>query len=258
MAASAFLQSDEEWGARNGVLLESMAGLLSRFASWEKRRGLDVGCQDGTLSDGLARRTGARWAGVDPRVSRGRSTSEEVELVGGSAERLPFSGHEFDAVVLANVFEHIPPARRVPSLVEMRRVLRPGGVVVGQLPNPHFPIEAHSRLPFMGWLPPSLRERYWRLAPVSWPHDFFVVTARDLRREAGEAGFVVVRLDGFNYPPEAVPRRLRPLARVLQVPMRLVPWCWQFVLAAGDGATSAPPAAVMETARCRPGRPGGP
>ena len=108
--------------------------------------------------------------------------------------------------------------------------MRPGAIVVGQLPNPYFPIESHSRLPFMGWLPLRLQKKYWRLSPVPWEHDFFVVTLRHLKREAEAVGFNVVQTSNFNYPAAALPKAARPIAALLRRPMRRFPWAWQFVL----------------------------
>jgi SAM-dependent methyltransferase len=133
--------------------------------------------------------------------------------------------------MLANVYEHVFPERRVASFEEIRRVLAPGGVVVGQIPNPYFPIESHSRLPFMGWLPVGLQHRYWRLSPSPWEHDFFVVTPKHLRRDATAGGLEPRLVRNFNYPPEVIPEGVRWAARALRRPMGVMPWAWQFVLA---------------------------
>jgi SAM-dependent methyltransferase len=113
---------------------------------------------------------------------------------------------------------------------EMRRVLRPGGVVVGQIPNPYFPIESHSRLPLMGWLPISVQRRYWKLSPVAWEHDFYVVTMRHVTKAALEAGLVLEFRRNFNYPLSVIPEKFRPVAKLLARPMQSFPWAWQFVL----------------------------
>ena len=68
----------------------------------------------------------ARREAVDPLMdqyqrlfhARGRA---------GRAEELPFPRHHFDAVVMLNVLDHVDePAR---ALAEIRRVLRPGGML---------------------------------------------------------------------------------------------------------------------------------
>jgi SAM-dependent methyltransferase len=128
------------------------------------------------------------------------------------------------------VFEHIAPEARDRSFLETRRVLKPGGVLVGQIPNPYFPIESHSRLPFLGWLPLSAQRRYWRLSRVPSQHDFFVVTLRHVRDCAQRAGYEVEMERPFNYPIEAIPKRVRGMARAMTPVLRVYPWAWQFVL----------------------------
>jgi SAM-dependent methyltransferase len=228
--SAALLQSDEEWGQRNEALSASMLELIAEFADFQLGQGLDIGCQQGNLTDMLAIRTGQRWRGIDPVLLGPTRSPNGADLSPGSADSTPFDDGEFDCLLFANVFEHIRPDRRVASLREMMRVLRPGGVIVGQIPNPYFPIESHSRLPFMGWLPIGLQRKYWKLSPVPWDHDFYVVTTRTLAAEAGEVGLKVTYRRNFNYPLEVIPAFLRPVARFLTVPMRSFPWAWQFVV----------------------------
>jgi SAM-dependent methyltransferase len=151
-------------------------------------------------------------------------------LVPGRADSIPFPDQSFDVALFANVYEHVFPGDRVTSLEEIRRVLIPGGVVVGQLPNPYFPIESHSRLPFMGWLPVRMQKVYWKLAPVSWEHDFYVVTIRHLVKTADAVGFETLHVQNFNYPPEVIPKSVRFVARVFDRPLQRFPWAWQFAL----------------------------
>lgn len=225
------LQSDEEWAARNDILSRTLADLVQQYTSPAATDGIEIGCQRGALTDQMGQLTRVgNWTGIDPSLPEKQVTERNCVLHPGRASHLGFTDESFDVALFANVFEHIPPDERDASLREMYRVLKPGGVVVGQIPNPYFLIESHSRLPLMGWLPTRLQHRYWRLAPVSWEHDFFVVTMKHLRATAERAGFRVVAVRNFNYPPEAIPRKVRWVARALAAPMRIVPWSWQFVL----------------------------
>jgi SAM-dependent methyltransferase len=226
------LQSDQEWDTRNAVLSRHLADLIEEYSARGATNGIEVGCQHGALTEQLQQLTHVPdWAGIDPTLIEETVTDSGCVLRPGRASQLGFPDEAFDVAVFANVFEHIPPAERDASLREIYRVLKPGGVVIGQLPNPHFPIESHSRLPFMGWLPVKWQHRYWKLAPVSWGHDFYVVTIRDLKQSAQRAGFDVVHVRNFNYPPEVIPKGVRWAARLLERPMRYMPWSWQFVLA---------------------------
>jgi SAM-dependent methyltransferase len=228
---SGLLQSDQEWDARNRVLSETLTALVREHASTGARRALDIGCQNGWTTDRYAELTDLEWIGVDPVISDEQQSPGGMSLRHGTADALGFPDGTFDVVILANVYEHLLPDRRVASFCEIGRVLAEGGIVVGQIPNPYFPIESHSRLPFMGWLPVRAQRVYWKLSPVDWEHDFFVVTPRHLRRDAAQAGLETVMLRRFNYPPEVIPKAVRRFARLLERPMRIVPWAWQFVLA---------------------------
>jgi SAM-dependent methyltransferase len=226
----ALLQSDEEWDVRNRVLSETLTELVRSEAAAGAEKALDVGCQNGWTTDRYAKLTELEWVGIDPALTKPTRSPDGIELRPGFSDKLDFPDDSFDVVMLANVYEHIFPESRVASFREMHRVLRPDGIVVGQIPNPYFPIESHSRLPFMGWLPMRAQKAYWRLSPVSWEHDFFVVTPKHLRRDAAAGGLRLAMVRKFNYPPEVIPRRVRGIARALERPMRVMPWAWQFVL----------------------------
>jgi ubiquinone/menaquinone biosynthesis C-methylase UbiE len=225
------MQSKAEWETRNEVLSRSLSELVNRHKPRRAKRAIDVGAQDGSLMDRYALLTGLSYVGIDPAFSEESCSPAGAALLPGTAEQLSFPDETFDVVMLANVYEHIQPENRLTALREMHRVLSSGGVVIGQIPNPYFPIENHSRLPFMGYLPMGWQKRYWSLSRVPWEHDFFVVTPRNLRNDAEAAGFSVRIVRRFNYPLEALPRQVRPVARALDWPMRrFMPWAWQFVL----------------------------
>jgi SAM-dependent methyltransferase len=237
LAGTGLMQSPAEWAVRGRVLAGSLAGLIRDNLRPEARdgRGLDIGCQQGGLIDQITEETGLSWRGIDPILQENSSTESGAPIGPGRADSIPYPDAYFDAAILANVFEHIPPDARQRSLDEICRVLKPGGALVGQIPNPYFPIESHSRLPFMGFLPISVQRRYWRFSPVPWEHDFFVVTMRHLLRHAAASGLRVAHRNSFNYPPGAIPRRIRPVARAAAPLMRVLPWAWQFVLVKAEG-----------------------
>jgi SAM-dependent methyltransferase len=229
-SGKALLQSEEEWDVRNRVLSETLTELIRTEAPEEPRRALDIGCQNGWTTDRYASLTELDWVGIDPALDEPQRSPNGIALHPGSSDKLDFPDDSFGVAMLANVYEHIFPERRVASFEEMRRVLTADGVVVGQIPNPYFPIESHSRLPFMGWLPVRAQHVYWKLSPAPWEHDFYVVTTKHLRRDAAAGGMRLSFVRKFNYPPEVIPKKLRPVARLLERPMRIYPWAWQFVL----------------------------
>jgi SAM-dependent methyltransferase len=234
LPGTGLMQSPVEWAVRSRVLAGSLARLIGDRLPGPDGCGVDIGCRDGDLIDQITEESRLSWVGIDPILEENSFTEKGAPIGPGRADAIPYPDAHFDAAILANVFEHIAPDARQESLDEICRVLRPGGILAGQIPNPYFPIESHSRLPFMGFLPIRLQRHYWRLSPVPWEHDFFVVTMRHLRRHAVASGFRVAHSSPFNYPPEAIPSRVRPVARMGAPLMRVFPWAWQFVFVKSD------------------------
>jgi SAM-dependent methyltransferase len=115
---------------RYSVLLSPQLADVAGVAAGH--RVLDVGCGPGALTGELVARTGAaNVAAIDPsppfvEAARVRSPGVDVRL--GSAEELPFEDDFFDAA-LAQLVVHFM-ADPAAGVAEMRRVTRPGGVVV--------------------------------------------------------------------------------------------------------------------------------
>jgi SAM-dependent methyltransferase len=159
------------------------------------KRVLDLGCRSGALTRHLLE--GNSVVGLDVDVAAlEKAAALGIEPVRANVEEpLPFEDAAFDAVVAGELFEHLqfPDA----LVAEIRRVLRPGGVLVGSVPNA---FRAQSRLRF-------LRGR----APEDDPTHLHMFSARDVRELL--AGFDGVTIDfvGGRY------RRLYPrlLARDL-------------------------------------------
>jgi SAM-dependent methyltransferase len=113
-------------------------------------RVLDLGCRDGALAGAFL--PGNRVVGVDvDRVALGRASRLGIETVWADLDQpLPFEDACFDVVVIAEVLEHL----RFPeqALSEARRVLVPGGTLVGSVPNCY---RLKSRLRFLLGRPPE-------------------------------------------------------------------------------------------------------
>ena len=225
------LQSEDEWIARNRILSDTLCGHVNRHVKMQTARALDVGCDSARLTDLYSTKTKLQWWGLDPDVQDGQLSRVGLPLVNGYAHVIPFPDDHFDCIMFANVYEHVDPEWRVPSLAEMYRVLKPGGILVGQLPNPYFPLESHSRLPFLTYLPEPLRRVYWRLTPTGWDYDrahFFVVSVYNLKKLAEARGFSTIEIRNFNYALEAIPRSVRWMAK-LHASLGILPWAHQFV-----------------------------
>ena len=61
-----------------------------------------------------------------------------------TANAIPYETESFDAAIMLEVIEHIPHSEREKSASEIRRVLKPGGVLILATPNRLFPVDEHS------------------------------------------------------------------------------------------------------------------
>jgi demethylmenaquinone methyltransferase/2-methoxy-6-polyprenyl-1,4-benzoquinol methylase len=127
---------------------------------------LDAATGTGLVARALARRN-LRVAALDPSPAmvrrgieavRAAGLDDRVRFVGGRAEELPFADETFDAVTFTYLLRYVgDPAA---TLVELARVLRPGGVMASL--EFHVPERAwahagwwvHTRavMPAVGWL----------------------------------------------------------------------------------------------------------
>ena len=123
---------------------------LFQAAIGRGRRVLDLGCRSGALSRHFL--DGNEVVGLDvDRVALAKAAELGIEpVVANVEEPLPFPDGSFDAVVAGELLEHL----RFPDAVvsEARRVLRPGGVIVGSVPNA---FRLQSRLRFLRGRPPE-------------------------------------------------------------------------------------------------------
>jgi 2-polyprenyl-3-methyl-5-hydroxy-6-metoxy-1,4-benzoquinol methylase len=129
------METGAEPGGRLGV--ERLARYRWAADALAGDRVLDAACGAGAGTELLAR-TGASVAGVDlsPAAIEAarRDFGEIAEFRVGELERLPFEDGRFDAVVCFEAIAHVPAV--APVLDELRRVLRPAGLLLVSAPNP--------------------------------------------------------------------------------------------------------------------------
>jgi SAM-dependent methyltransferase len=114
------------------------------------KRVLDLGCRSGALTQHFLE--GNAVVGLDVDVAAlEKAAVLGIEPVQANVEEpLPFEEGSFDAVVAGELFEHLQFPDALVS--EIRRVLRPGGVLVGSVPNA---FRVQSRLRFLRGRPPE-------------------------------------------------------------------------------------------------------
>lgn len=139
----------QRWvAASNGILYVPLVGKLTRYPIPDIRlpRGggaslLDIGASWGRWSISAALK-GYTVTSLDPDIYALRAAKKvarqhgvEIDPVCADARFLPFSDDSFDCVFSYSVLQHLPKADVLTTLSEVRRVLKPGGYCLIQMPN---------------------------------------------------------------------------------------------------------------------------
>ena len=118
---------------RRQALVPLKAALLGRPGA----RLLDVGCGTGRfLREVKANYPRLEATGLDLSpyylavAQRDLRSWSRVQLVLGAAEAIPFADSQFDAITCVYLFHELPPGVRRAVVAEIRRVLKPGGMLV--------------------------------------------------------------------------------------------------------------------------------
>lgn len=111
--------------------------------------------------------------------ARFRERHPAIAYVQGDACALPFPDASFDVVFSNAVIEHVGARVRQQAFVE--EAVRVGRRVFITTPNRRFPLEVHTRLPLVHWLPQRAAHRAYDLVGKSWAKENHLLGPGDLR-----------------------------------------------------------------------------
>jgi demethylmenaquinone methyltransferase/2-methoxy-6-polyprenyl-1,4-benzoquinol methylase len=168
------LGQDRRWRKRTRQVLQARAG----------ERVLDLAAGTGVSTEEL-RKAGVRAVACDfslgmLRAGRASRHRAKVPFVAGDALHLPFADATFDAVTISFGLRNIAESKA--ALVEMARVVRPGGLlVVCEFSRPTF---GPFRVLYLNYL---MRALPWLARRVSSNPGAYVYLAESIRSWPGQA-----------------------------------------------------------------------
>ena len=153
---------------------------------WQGLDVLDLGCGGGYMSEALAER-GARVVGVDPSAASLEAARRHTAQAGlridyrlGVGEAIPAADRSMDRVICVDVLEHVQDLGKV--LSEIRRVLRPGGIVL---------FDTLNRSWFSGFLTVEIAEDLLRIIPRGTHDPKNFIKPHELQHSLERLGFLV-------------------------------------------------------------------
>jgi hypothetical protein len=119
-----------------------------------------------------------------------------LKFVRADGRSLPFADREFDFVHSSAVLEHVGNRRmQTAFLHEAWRVARKGIFIT--TPNRWFPVEFHTLMPFVHWLPAAAFRKLCRMRKLEFfasEDNLNLLTVSLLKRLAAEAGMEKIRV----------------------------------------------------------------
>ena len=122
-----------------------------------------------------------------------------VRAVIYDGREFPFMDKEFDIGWSNAVIEHVGDRDR--QVLFVRELLRTCRVVYFTTPNRYFPIELHTKLPFLHWLPAACFDRIVRYLGMPWATNQYInlLSKREIRLISQEAGAKRISIKGNRF-----------------------------------------------------------
>lgn len=156
-----------------------------------KARLLDCGCGIGLslyyLSQYFKNSIGAETDGESFEIAKKqfKKLKCRAKLKFYDGVKLPFPDNHFDIVTSMEVWEHAEDTSLM--LREIRRVLKPDGILHITTANKFWPIEPHYKLPFLSYLPYVIADRYVRITKrAKYYHDIHLPAYGQFKKSIDE------------------------------------------------------------------------
>ncbi len=150
--------------------------------------------------------------GLDLKLFAGNPLKKlsSAHLIIGDGDNLPIDNSQFDMVTAFSVIEHVPNPKLL--LKEAFRVLKTNGILIIQIPDRFFPIELHTGLPLVYYMPKRILNFALKNTPFSWLKYIDIPSLKKILSDIHEAEPAAqVTVKKMNYSSLVVPANVRPI-----------------------------------------------
>ena len=144
---------------------KALSILKDHLGDLKELSALDIGCSTGIMTNYYAPHFKS-MTGTDidePAVKYAAANAEggNSGFFVGDAMNTGLPGNSFDVVFCANVYEHVPDAKKM--MLEINRLLKPGGICYFAAGNRLVWKDGEYRLPLLAVIPKSLAHHYLKI-----------------------------------------------------------------------------------------------
>ncbi len=152
---------------------------------------LDIGCGRGEFTKEISKVFNIPAVGIN--LNKHQLRDEKFDFLVADGCMLPFKSQTFTLICAFSIIEHIKKNKKHDFYTGVGNVLDNNGLFLIQLPNRYFPIEQHSFLPFIGYLPQKLHSTFY--------HSFVSVPSKnDALKELCQSGFSIISVIAYRMP----------------------------------------------------------
>lgn len=178
-----------------------------------KQRYLDIGAGSLTNTKVFGEDFEEIYA-LDVKFTNRGSQELKIHFIAGDAQAVPLKANTADLVSMFSIIEHLPSAQK--ALCEAMWLLRPGGELVIQAPNPLFPVDLHTGLPNPFFIPRFARKTFLKaLGYSNWLNN---VSSHPKEKDLTKWLNRTMKLTGVRrvvYPSHFVPKSVRGIYDLL-------------------------------------------
>ena len=152
---------------------------------------LDIGCGRGEFTKEVSKVFNISAIGIN--LNKHQVRDKKFDFLVADGCRLPFKSQTFRIICAFSIIEHINQNQRHAFYKEVCNVLDDSGIFLVQLSNRYFPIEQHSFLPFIGYLPEKLHSTFY--------HSFVSVPSKNVAlKQLHQNGFSIIVIIACRMP----------------------------------------------------------
>jgi len=214
---------------REQTILRRISTILE-FQRKDEFRILDDGTGRGVIARGLSDR--GTIIGIDQasEFAKKRKRMGNPQFLRAVGEFLPFKPNSFDVIISQMVLEHVFWVKKY--LEEIYRVIELKGILYLAFPNRGFPIEPHTKIPIIPYLPHKLFQKIVD-AKIGRKYPLNYLSYKTLKVISG-VGFNKVRdlvqiflKNQYRFYPAVPPFICRLLVKIYWIARFFIPtWIW--------------------------------